>query len=115
MVSVATALIGRSGFLKFWICSQMTLENVLIDHGHIVKITRGYLPKSVPKRWVNFKGHDLSCTLSRKLRQGTNPGLISMTLAWSSISAVSTIFVGYWYQSRTLPKGLFKGKTVTLQ
>ena len=48
---------------------QVGLEDILIDHGHIVKATQG-VRQNRNQTVVNLKGHDLGSTFCQKLGQG---------------------------------------------
>ncbi len=70
---------------------QVGLEDVLVDHGHIVKATQG-VRQNRNQAVVNLKSQDLSGILRQNSVKAPIPGPISMTLTFRSISAVSTIF-----------------------
>ncbi|CJG85673.1 Uncharacterised protein [Streptococcus pneumoniae] len=94
---------------------QINLENIFVNYSHIIKITQG-----ICQNWhqtvVNLKSHDLGCTLSQKLRQGTNtwPDFDDIDLV-INFSRIHNFLKDIGIRQEILPKGLFKGKTVTLQ
>ncbi len=94
---------------------QINLENVLVDYGHIVKITQG-IYQNRHQTMVDLKGHNFCCTLSQKLRQGTNTWAnfddINLVI---NLSRIHDFLKNIGIRQEILPEGLFKGKTVTLQ
>lgn len=91
-------------------CAKSTLRMSSLTTVTLSKSNVGYLAKIGTQTVVDLKGHNFAACLSQTPSRHQSLSPISMTLTWSSISAVSTI--GLLHPSRNFAQRTFS-KTVT--
>ena len=97
------------------VLSQINLENILIDHGHIVKIAQS-IRQNRHQTIINLKSHDLGGTFRQKFcqRPNTRPNLDDIDL-FVNLSRIHNLLEDVGISQEILTERFFKGETVTLQ
>ena len=94
---------------------QIGLQDVLIDHGHIVKATQG-IRQNRNQAVVNLKGHDLGSIFRQKLGQGpdsrANFDDIDILV---NLRRVHNLLQNIGISQKVLTEGFFKGKPVAFK
>ena len=98
-----------------YVLSQINLENILINHCHIVKIAQS-IRQNGHQPVINLKGHDFGGTFRQKLRQSPNTGtnLDDIDL-FVNLGCVHNLLKDVSISQEILTERFFKSETVTLQ
>ena len=98
-----------------YVLGQINLENILIDHCHIVKIAQS-IRQNRHQPIINLKGHDLHGTFGQKFRQSPNTRTNFDDIdLFVNLSCVHNLLEDVRIRQEILTERFFKGETVTLQ
>ena len=98
-----------------YVLSQINLENILIDHGHIVKIAQS-IRQNRNQSIINLKGHYLGGTFRQKFCQSPNTRTNFNDIdIFINLGCIHNLLEDVGIRQEILTEGFFKSETVTLQ